>query len=177
MVRDRGGEFLRRHLADPATRAAVEAITAEMLDRADQEEQITRWAEAGEREIHPGRGTSGPASQAAARTLLRNAEERETNPPVHPGEVLRTEFLEPLNLSAYQIARAISVPQTRLSQILQGRRSITADTGLRLSRVLGLSDMFWINMQARYDAETARDNLAEELKDIRPLVGFRDEDQ
>lgn len=72
MVRDRGGEFLRRHLADPATRAAVEAITAEMR----RAEQLTRWAEAGEREIHPGRGTSGPASQAAARTLLRNAEER-----------------------------------------------------------------------------------------------------
>lgn len=77
-MRDRGGEFLRRHLADPATRAAVEAITAEMrqMDRSKKEEQLTRWAEASEREIHPGRGTSGPASQAAARKLLRNAEER-----------------------------------------------------------------------------------------------------
>lgn len=75
-MRDRGGEFLRRHLADPATRAAVEAITAEMrqMYRAEQEEQLTRWAEADDREIHPGRGTSGPASQAAARTLLHNAE-------------------------------------------------------------------------------------------------------
>lgn len=89
--------------------------------------------------------------------------------PVHPGEILRTEFLEPLNLSAYQLARAIDVPQTRLSQILHGRRSITADTGLRLSRALGLSEMFWINMQARYDAETAKDHLADRLESIHPL--------
>lgn len=86
--------------------------------------------------------------------------------PIHPGEILRTEFLEPLHLSAYQLARAIDVPQTRLSQILRGRRSITADTGLRLSKALGLSEMFWINMQARYDAETAKDQLADSLESI-----------
>jgi addiction module HigA family antidote len=90
--------------------------------------------------------------------------------PVHPGEILRTEFLEPLRISAYQLAHAINVPQTRLSEIIRGRRSITADTGLRLSRALGLSDMFWINLQARYDAETAKDELAEHLLAIRPVV-------
>jgi len=89
--------------------------------------------------------------------------------PIHPGEILRTEFLEPLDLSAYQLARAIDVPQTRLSQILHGRRSITADTGLRLSKALGLSEMFWINMQARYDAETAKDHLAHRLDSIHPV--------
>jgi antitoxin HigA-1 len=90
--------------------------------------------------------------------------------PVHPGEILRTEFLEPFQLSAYQLARAIDVPQTRLSEILRGRRSITADTGLRLSKALGLSDMFWINMQARYDAETAKDELADRLASIEPVI-------
>ena len=89
--------------------------------------------------------------------------------PIHPGEILRTEFLEPLNLSAYQLARAIDVPQTRLSQILHGRRSITADTGLRLSKALGLSEMFWINLQVRYDAETAKDQLAGRLESIHPI--------
>lgn len=86
--------------------------------------------------------------------------------PIHPGEILRTEFLEPLNLSPYQLARAIDVPQTRLSQILHGCRSITADTGLRLSKALGLSEMFWINLQARYDAETAKDRLAGRLESV-----------
>ena len=91
--------------------------------------------------------------------------------PVHPGEILRTEFLEPLHLSSYQLARAIDVPQTRLSQILHGRRSITADTGLRLSKALGLSEMFWINLQARYDAETAKDQLADRLESIHLVRG------
>ncbi len=91
-------------------------------------------------------------------------------PPVHPGEILRTEFLDPLNVTAYQLAHAIDVPQTRISEILRGRRSITADTGLRLSRAFGLSDMFWINMQARYDAETAKDELAGRLDTITPVI-------
>lgn len=76
MVRDRGSEWLRRHLDDPATRAAVDAITAEMqqMDRTEEEEELARWAEDDDREIHPGRGTSGPASQSAARALLRSAQ-------------------------------------------------------------------------------------------------------
>jgi addiction module HigA family antidote len=90
--------------------------------------------------------------------------------PVHPGEILRTEFLEPLGISAYRLSKAIDVPQTRLSEILRGRRSITADTVLRLSKALGLSDMFWLNMQARYDAEIARDALAGRLASIEPVA-------
>ena len=70
--------------------------------------------------------------------------------PTHPGEILAEEFLVPMGISAYRLAQEIGVPQTRVSEIIHGRRAITADTGLRLSRALGLSDMFWINMQARY---------------------------
>lgn len=91
-------------------------------------------------------------------------------PPIHPGQILREEFLEPLNITAYQLANTIHVPQTRLSEILHGRRSITADTGLRLSRAFGLSDMYWINMQAHYDAEIAKDELVDQLGAIEPIA-------
>ncbi|GAT04460.1 HigA family addiction module antitoxin [Mycolicibacterium fortuitum] len=77
--------------------------------------------------------------------------------PTHPGEILETEFLEPMGISAYDLAETIDVPQSRISAIIHGRRSISADTGLRLAKAFGLSDMFWINMQARYDADMAGD--------------------
>jgi addiction module HigA family antidote len=87
-----------------------------------------------------------------------------------PGEILAEEFLKPLGITAYRLAKEIDVPQTRLSEILAGRRGITADTGLRLSRALGLSDMFWINLQARYDADLVRIEKSDELEHIRPLA-------
>jgi len=90
--------------------------------------------------------------------------------PTHPGEILAEEFLGPMGISAYRLAQEIHVPQTRLSEIIRGRRAITADTGLRLSRALGLSDMFWINLQARYDADVARAQRGDELDRIRPLA-------
>jgi addiction module HigA family antidote len=90
--------------------------------------------------------------------------------PTHPGEILLTEFLEPLGITQYRLAKAIDVPQGRLGEIVHGRRAITADTGLRLSRALGLSDMFWINMQARYDADLIRISKGEELGHIHNLV-------
>jgi addiction module HigA family antidote len=77
--------------------------------------------------------------------------------PTHPGEILLTEFLEPMGISQYRIAKAIDVPPRRINEIVHGKRGITADTGLRLSRALGLSDMFFVNMQAHYDAEIARE--------------------
>jgi len=74
--------------------------------------------------------------------------------PTHPGEILKTEFLDPLGISQYhRIAKVIDVPARRINEIVHGKRGISADTALRLSRALGLSDMFWINMQAHYDAE------------------------
>lgn len=92
--------------------------------------------------------------------------------PTHPGEILAEEFLEPLGITAYRLAKEIGVPQTRLGEIIAGRRSITADTGLRLSRALSLSDMFWINLQARYDADMVRIDKSQELERIHPLAAF-----
>lgn len=86
--------------------------------------------------------------------------------PTHPGEILLTEFLGPMGISQYRIAKAIDVPARRINEIVHGKRGITADTALRLSRALGLSDMFFINMQAHYDAEVVREQLADELASI-----------
>jgi len=80
-------------------------------------------------------------------------------PPTHPGEVLREDFLKPLKLSQYALAKALGVPQMRISGIINGRRGITPDTALRLARYFGTSAEFWIGMQATYDLESARDRL------------------
>jgi addiction module HigA family antidote len=90
-------------------------------------------------------------------------------PPVHPGEVLLEEFLTPLGVSQYQLARAVDVPARRINEIVHGQRRITADTALRLSRYFGTSERFWLNLQARYDLEIEKDRLGDELDDIRPL--------
>lgn len=80
--------------------------------------------------------------------------------PTHPGAILREEFLEPLGISEYQLAKVIGVPQTRISAITKGRRRISADTGLRLSRYFGMSEGFWVGLQADYDREVAKDQTA-----------------
>jgi len=90
--------------------------------------------------------------------------------PVHPGELLQTEFLDPMGISAYKLAQAAGITQTHLGQILRGQRSITPIVGIRLSRALGLTDHFWINAQSHYDYESALDESAEQLEQIRPLV-------
>jgi antitoxin HigA-1 len=90
--------------------------------------------------------------------------------PTHPGEILLTEFLEPMGITQYRIAKAIDVPPRRINEIVHGKRSITADTALRLSRALGLSDMFFINMQAQYDAEIAREHLTAALASIERIA-------
>jgi len=84
--------------------------------------------------------------------------------PIHPGEVLLTEFLQPMQLSQYAVAKAIGVPTRRINEIVLGKRSITPDTALRLSRYFGLSERFWLNMQTRYDLEMAKDRLADRLE-------------
>ncbi len=83
--------------------------------------------------------------------------------PTHPGEVLREDFLKPLGMSQYALAKAIGVPQMRISDIINGRRGITPDTALRLARYFGTSAEFWIGMQATYDLETARDQIGAEI--------------
>ena len=83
--------------------------------------------------------------------------------PVHPGEVLLEEFLKPMGISQYRLAKDISVPPRRINEIVLGKRAITPDTALRLSRYFGLSERFWINMQARYDLEIEKDRLQDRL--------------
>ncbi len=85
-------------------------------------------------------------------------------PPVHPGEVLQEEFLKPLGISQYRLAKDISVPPRRINEIAQGKRAITADTALRLARYFGTTDRFWLNLQMRYDLEVQRDRLGSRLQ-------------
>ncbi len=82
---------------------------------------------------------------------------RKKLPPVPPGEVLLEEFLKPLGVSQYQLAKDISVPPRRINEIVHGKRAVTADTALRLSRYLGTSERFWLNLQARYELEVEKD--------------------
>ena len=79
-------------------------------------------------------------------------------PPIHPGEILLEEFLEPMEISQYKLAKDISVPPRRINEIVLGKRAITPDTALRLSRYFGLSERFWINLQSRYDLEVEKDH-------------------
>jgi addiction module HigA family antidote len=85
-------------------------------------------------------------------------------PPIHPGEILLEEFLKPLGLSQYQLAKDLRVPARRINEIVLGKRGISADTALRLSRYFSLSEPFWINLQARYDLEVEKDRLAGRLQ-------------
>ncbi len=90
-------------------------------------------------------------------------------PPVHPGEILLEEFLGPLAVSQYQLAKELGVPARRINEIVHGQRRITADTALRLARYFGTSERFWMNLQARYDLEIEKDRLGAALDNIRPL--------
>lgn len=85
--------------------------------------------------------------------------------PIHPGEILMEEFLKPMGISQYRLAKDISVPARRINEIVHGKRAITPDTALRLSRYFGLSERFWSNMQARYDLEVEKDRLQDRLVD------------
>jgi addiction module HigA family antidote len=85
-------------------------------------------------------------------------------PPIHPGEILMEEFLKPLGISQYRLAKDISVPPRRINEIIHGQRAITPDTALRLSRYFGLSERFWINLQSRYDLEVEKDRLSGRLE-------------
>jgi len=91
-------------------------------------------------------------------------------PPIHPGEILRDEFLEPMGISQYRLAKDISVPPRRINEIVHGKRSITADTALRLGRFFGMSAQFWLNLQTRYDLEVTEDLLEDRLvKEVHTL--------
>jgi len=84
---------------------------------------------------------------------------RKAHPPIHPGEILLEEFLEPIELSQYRLAKDISVPPRRINEIVHGKRSVTADTALRLARYFGTTERFWMNLQTRYDLEVEKSRL------------------
>lgn len=85
-------------------------------------------------------------------------------PPIHPGIILSEEFLEPMNISQYRLAKDIGVPPRRINEIVKGKRGISVDTALRLARYFGLSERFWLNLQTRYDLETEKDRLSGRLE-------------
>jgi len=84
--------------------------------------------------------------------------------PIHPGEILLEEFLEPMEISQYRLAKDISVPPRRINEIVHGTRAITADTALRMAKYFGTSERFWMNLQIRYDLEVEKDRLGRRLE-------------
>jgi addiction module HigA family antidote len=92
--------------------------------------------------------------------------------PIHPGEILLEEFLKPMGISQYRLAKDISVPARRINEIVHGTRAISPDTALRLSRYFGLSERFWMNLQARYNLEIEKERLNDRLeKEVRGICG------
>ena len=85
-------------------------------------------------------------------------------PPTHPGEILKEDFLGPLGISVYALAKALGVPRSRVNDIARGRRAITADTALRLARYFGTTPEFWVNLQARYDLEVAKETVRDRVE-------------
>ena len=95
-------------------------------------------------------------------------------PPIHPGEILFEEFLEPMRISQYRLAKDINVPPRRINEIVLGKRAITPDTALRLSLYFGLSERFWMNLQTRYDLEVEKDRSQKRLeREVRVYVSTR----
>jgi len=91
--------------------------------------------------------------------------------PIHPGEILLEDFLKPMGISQYRLAKDISVPARRINEIVQGKRSITADTALRLARFFNTTPELWVNLQSHYDLEMTKDKLNERLKqEVKPHV-------
>ena len=84
-------------------------------------------------------------------------------PPIHPGEILLEDFLKPMNLSQYSVARSLGVPPRRINEIVHGKRAITADTALRLGRFFNMEAQFWMNLQSRYDLEVTKERLLDRL--------------
>ena len=91
-------------------------------------------------------------------------------PPIHPGEILVKEFLDPLKISQYRLAKDIGVTPRRINEIVHGRRAISADTALRLGQFFGMEAQFWMNLQSRYDMEVTRDQFQDKIKkEVRPF--------
>ena len=98
-------------------------------------------------------------------------------PNIHPGEVLDEEFLKPLHVSAYRLAKETKIPQTRISEILKGKRRITADTALRLAKFFGTTPQFWLGLQNDYDLEESQKDISKDLIAIHPLAHTENKSQ
>jgi addiction module HigA family antidote len=89
--------------------------------------------------------------------------------PVHPGDILREDFLKPMGLTAYAVAQAVDVPRTRIERLMRCETAVTADTALRLGRYFGTTPQFWMNLQSQYDVEETRDTLGKAIEKIVPV--------
>jgi addiction module HigA family antidote len=98
---------------------------------------------------------------------------RQSLGPVHPGEILQEEFMQPLGVTQYRLAKETDVPARRINEIVQGNRAITADTALRLAKFFGTSEMFWLNLQARYDLDVQKSKLGSRLASVRTFNQLR----
>src|SRR5438105_8420427 len=114
-------------------------------------------------ESYSGGATKGRRMSKSSITIEGHATMAKKLPPVHPGEVLREEFLRPLNLSPYAVARAVGVPRTRIERLANEQTPVTADTALRLGRYFGTSAAFWMGIQTQYDLERAEDELVDRI--------------
>jgi addiction module HigA family antidote len=113
--------------------------------------------------------TSSGSASSGAKPARKRSKSLTITELVPPGEVLLEEFLKPMGVSQYRLALAIGVPESRINAIVKGRRTITADTDLRLCRFFGLSEGFWLRMQASHDLKLARHQIADALAGIEPL--------
>ena len=102
-------------------------------------------------------------TKSRSSTTTRRRGSAKAQAPIHPGEVLAEDFLAPLGITQYRLAKGTRVPPRRINEIVHGTRAVTADTALRLGRFFGTSEQFWLNLQARYDLETERDRLGDSL--------------
>jgi antitoxin HigA-1 len=106
---------------------------------------------------------------AARNPATRRTQRLRDIPPVHPGEILKVDFLDPLNMSVNALSRCVKVPRARLNDIVRGRRGITADTAMRLARYFGVSEQFWMNLQSHYELEVAKQAFGARLdREIKP---------
>ena len=140
------------------------------------------WAVTGRVNIVSGSTTNGESAFSGAKALRKASKlsiiisevnmkmaNKDRLPPIHPGEILREEFLSPLGMPAHQLAMALRVPATRINDIVNEKRGITADTALRLSRYFGTTSRFWMNMQASWELEVAEDRLGNAVRrDVLP---------
>lgn len=105
---------------------------------------------------------TGAQKMSKLRTIINNQ-----LPNIHPGVILKTEFLQPMNITAYRLAKKINIPQTRISEIIHGKRSVTADTAIRFSRFFGTTPEFWLNLQNLYDLEEEKKKHSAEFEMIK----------